>query len=200
MVRLTCSQDASLLGVSFSMPLTVDGDNGGLGQPTVTAALPGVLTTRTDANTGVVTADGGSGHGVATSDKVDVYWDGGRRRNMTATVAGAAITLDGGAGDDLPVVNTEVTFKEPQVETHAFDGDDCLGFGVNAPDYPTTVVFQQADGTEIFAVELDGSDSYVWSSESAVTNPLAGVNVGQISYSHGSTEGSSVVSAAYVRS
>jgi hypothetical protein len=200
MPSLNAAVNATLLGLSFNMDQSVTGDNGGIGTPSVGPALAGTLTTRTDNDTGVVTATVGTGHGIISTDMVDLYWDGGSRHNMTATVAGAAITLDGGAGDNLPVLNTAVTFMKPDVEEHIFTGDDCFGFGVTSPDYPATVVFQEAGGTEIFAVELDAGESYVWSSQSAVTNPLAGAAVGQISYSHGSTVGASTLGVAYVRS
>lgn len=202
MIRLVAALEASLLGVTFSMDQGVTSDNGGIGQPTVTAATAGSLTTRTDANTGVFTATTAgaiAAAGIVSTDKVDVYWEGGSRRWMTATVATDAVTIDGGAGDDLPVVTTAMTIKEPQSEEHAFDGDDCVGFGVVSPDYSATVVFRQADGTEIFAVELDAGESYVWSSLSAVTNPLAGVDVGLITWSHASVDGSSMISVCYAR-
>lgn len=199
MIRMTASQEASLMGVTFSMDQSVNSDNGGIGQPTVTAAQAGTLTTRTDNDTGVVTATVGTGHGIVTGNKVDVYWEGGSRRNMAATVAGAAITLDGGAGDNLPAVNAAVTFKKPDSESHVFEGDDCTGIGVKSPDYPATVVFRESDGTEILAVELDAGEDYVWSSNSAVTNPLAGASVDHITYSHASVDGSSTITACYGR-
>lgn len=202
MIRLVSTIEASLLGVAFSMDQSVDSDNGGIGQPTVTAAIAGTLTTRTDNDTGVVTATVAGSvatAGIVSTDKVDVYWEGGSRRWMTATVSTDAVTLDGGAGDNLPALNTAVTIKEPQQEVHTFVGATCTAIGVISPDYAATVVFRQADGTEILAVELDAGESYVWSSNSAVTNPVTGVTVGLITYSHASVDGSSVITAAYGR-
>lgn len=78
---------------------------------TLNPAYAGSLTTRTDANTGVVTTTN-TPTGIATNDIVDVYWSGGRRRQMVATVSGSAITVDGGSGDDLPALSTAVVICE----------------------------------------------------------------------------------------
>lgn len=75
-------------------------------QPFVNKALSAQLTTRTDDNTGVATAL--TGHGIENSDVVDVYWLGGCRLGMAATVATNAVTLDGGSGDALPIQDTAV--------------------------------------------------------------------------------------------
>ena len=78
--------------------------------------------TKTDANTGTATL--ASGHGILQDDKVDVFWDGGVRYNMDAiTVAGNDVTVDGGAGDDLPASDTTMVLcKITELDTD-FDGD-----------------------------------------------------------------------------
>lgn len=95
----------------------------------VTAQSAGTLTTRTDNDTGVVTL--ATGHGITTGMKCDVYWTGGKRYGMDATVATNAITLDGGAGDNLPTEATEniAVVKQLDVEVN-FDGDDAQIIGV----------------------------------------------------------------------
>jgi hypothetical protein len=183
------------MGRTFSRSLTTSADQGGVSEPSVPAAKDGTLTTRTDDNTGVVTCS--TGHGI-TNGKVDVYWDGGARRNMDATVATNAITCDGGAGDNLPVLNTAVTIQKVNTETVEIVGDDVVAFGVQSPTYPATVVFRQSDGTEIFAVELDAGESYCWSDQSAETNPLAGQTVGKITTTISSTAGAAPVYVGWV--
>lgn len=185
-------------GRYYSETITSTGDSKGGTSPNLAAAKTATLTTRTDDNTGSLT--GASDHGIATADKIDVYWDGGSRRYMTVgTVASLVIPVDLGAGDVLPAAATALTIMKVNVETHAFDGDDLRALGVNSPSYPATVVFRQADGTEIFAIELDGGGSYAWTSELGVANPLAGVDVGQITITHGGSVAASAVYVDYVR-
>ena len=94
----------------------------------VAAQTAGSLTTRTDADTGVVTLS--TGHGIATSDTVDVYWtESGVAKNrygMTATVSGDAVTVDGGSGDDLPAQDETIdaVVKQTEVNPLNLDGDN----------------------------------------------------------------------------
>ena len=78
-------------------------------QYTWTATYAGVLTTRTDASTGVLTM--AADHWFFTGDTLDVFWTGGSRLGMTATVAASAVTVGGGSGDDLPALSTALTAK-----------------------------------------------------------------------------------------
>lgn len=66
----------------------------------------GSLTTRTDADTGVITVTDDD-HAITNSNTVFVWWSGGVVRSMTvSSVATNAITVDGGTGDDLPAADT----------------------------------------------------------------------------------------------
>lgn len=87
------------------------------------AQSDGELTTRTSDTNGVVTL--ATGHGIASTNVVDVYWTGGKRYGMTATVEGNAVTVDGGAGDNLPDLNTEgIQVVRQTVVDVNFDGDE----------------------------------------------------------------------------
>lgn len=84
-----------------------------VGPVTLAAAVAGTLTTRTDANTGVVTV--AAGHGITASDFVAVGWTDSEGRltcrmycDVTAVTA-TTISIDLGAGTDLPALATEVT-------------------------------------------------------------------------------------------
>ncbi len=94
-------------GVSIAKNWTRSGEHPNPYEVTLPVAQDGDMTTRTDDNTGVVTMDA-EGHGIETGDKVDVYWDGGMRYGMDATVSGTAVTLDGGAGAVLPADESPV--------------------------------------------------------------------------------------------
>lgn len=115
----------------------------------------GELTTRTDNDTGEITADS-AGHTVATGDLVNVYWDGGERLAMTVgTVAGTTIPIDGGVGDNLPVVNSLVV---------------------------VTVI---ADASvEQLAIHLEANQSYEWvDGVSTGENPLADERITSVRFS-----------------
>jgi hypothetical protein len=92
------------------------------------AGKAGTLTTRTDNDTGVATL--GAGHGIITSDVVDVYWSGGVRYGMDATVSGNAVTVDGGAGDNLPTQDDPVVVTKQVTFSCSIDGDAVQIFGV----------------------------------------------------------------------
>ena len=90
----------------------------------------GTLTTRTDNDTGVATLS--TGHGIISTDKVDVFWTGGSRYNMTATVATNAVTVDGGSGDNLPAQDTVLVVTKPASFDATFDGDNLVLIGAGA--------------------------------------------------------------------
>jgi len=104
--------------------------------PAVSANNVGTLTGRTDDDTGVATLQ--ASHTIETSDVVDVYWSGGVRYGMDATVSGNDVTVDGGAGDALPVTTTPLTVVEQtEINPLNLDGDNAAIVGIfyrNASD------------------------------------------------------------------
>lgn len=77
---------------------------------TVPAGKSGTLSTRTDNETGTLTL--GSGHGIATGNTIDLFWDGGARYTITVgTVSGTSVPIgadNSGTGDNLPAADTPV--------------------------------------------------------------------------------------------
>ena len=93
------------------------------------AQTDGALGTRTDNDTGVVQLS--TGHGILTADVVDVYWVGGVRYGMDATVSTNDVTIDGGAGDNLPAEDFAIAAVVKQLGWEVnFDGDDAQIVGV----------------------------------------------------------------------
>lgn len=186
--QISAGAFATLGGRTFTTDQTTTGENIGGSSPVVTAAKAGSLTTRTDADTGTIT--GSTGHGVVDGDKLDVYWSGGCRRNMTVgTVSGNAIPIDGGSGDNLPALNTALTFKVPQTEGEwALAGADVRGLCVKAPTYRGQVVVRQSGGTEIAAFLVSPGHDYVWSVASGITNPVTGATIAKATFSHESPD------------
>lgn len=159
--------------------------------PEIGPAKVGQLTTRTDNDTGVLTMV--SGHGFITNDKIDVFWSGGSRRNMTATVATNAVTVDGGTGDNLPTNLTAITAMKPVDVPMVIDGDELLFLGINCPKAGYAVFLDDAVTPAIIsaaAFPLGANDGYVWGNGSGVTNPLAGEITSAVRVSHGDSTAS----------
>lgn len=189
----TVSDSVTVGAATYTAGRSGTTDNKIESSPTIAAAKTGVLTTRTDANTGTLTMT--SGHGIVTSDLVDVYWDGGRRLNMTVgTVSVDSVPIDGGSGDDLPAATTALTVCVQHVENATVVGDDVKLIIIDSP-VAASVTLAQAGGTVIAAIELDSVNSngryvYRWDTGSGVTNPVAGATVGKIRSTHGDSTSS----------
>ncbi|KKK87215.1 hypothetical protein LCGC14_2755450, partial [marine sediment metagenome] len=107
-VPMSIKKNIGMGGKQFSESSSITGDGVILHDVSIPAADAGELTTRTDADTGVITVDD-SGHAITDSDKVDVYWADGSRRGMSvSSVSGALVSIDAGSGDDLPTNGTTV--------------------------------------------------------------------------------------------
>ena len=162
--------------------------------PAVAAAKTGSLTTRTDDNTGVATLS--TGHGILTNDVVDVYWSGGIRFGMVATVSGNAVSLEGGAGDNLPAQDAAVTVvKQTPVEVN-FDGDTLEIIGIfyrNTADTGAKahLDLQDVGNASIEEVDLvhekaNGGCSKIWNIEGGDTNVFSGNRITHGAASHDS--------------
>lgn len=160
---------------------------------TIPAAKDGDLTTRTDDDTGVVTFD--SGHGFATNNVIDLFWSGGQRRAMTATVAGDAVTLDGGSGDVLPVVNTAVTGMVPTEIPFVVDGNTVEVLSLYSPR-PGFIAFEDdlsaEINTAIYTFDAAGGQIAL---EPGGTNPLANTTTSVVKFSHNDSSQSRVMKA-----
>lgn len=162
------------------------------GSEALPAAKAGSLTTRTDADTGVVTLSGG--HGITNGMVVDVYWDGGVRYGMDATVATNAVTVDAGAGDDLPVQDTAVTLSEQVVESISFAGSNVVMMAASASK-KSHIEFFTASATKA-GVALDAGGMWAWHTDSGFTNPLASATIATARMSNGDSTAASDVKLA----
>ena len=165
----------------------------------VAAQTNGTLGTRTDADTGVVTLS--TGHGISTSDVVDVYWSGGVRYGMTATVSGNDVTVDGGAGDDLPTVASTITavVVQTDIDPLEIDGDAGNFFAVvyeNASDTGAKAHIDLQDSGDLTIAEIDLShasangglsNTNVVDIENGDTNTITGNPITHGAASHDST-------------
>lgn len=184
-VAIEVANRITIDGVSFvdSQSLTCDGSQ--RKAVTKAAAKTGQLTTRTDNDTGVITAT--AGHGIIDG-RLDVYWDTGSRRGMAVTVATNALSVDLGAGDNLPTNLTNVTLSQPQEEEFLVTGDNVAACGGKA-SRRGIIVFAESDDTEVLAI-VDNFDAtngggYQWYSGNGITNPLASADVAKVYFSNG---------------
>lgn len=196
-MRLTLS--TTIGGKGISGTITREGTSEYATTNTLAAGKAGTLTTRTDDNTGVATLS--AGHGIVTSDVVDVFWAGGLRRGMTATVAVNAVTVDGGAGTVLPAATTALVVCKQTVLDVDITGNTVVAAAVSS-QRRGSVSIQQNDGTVIKDLDLglsgEDGEAWVYASNLDVTNPFAAVSIGKVVISNGSSTGTSIVRTGFV--
>jgi hypothetical protein len=186
---------ASIGGLSIQSSISRTGAGSIAQEVTVPVAKAGSLTTRTDDNTGVATLS--TGHGIVTSDVVDVYWTGGVRYGMAATVATNAVTLDGGAGDNLPAADTAVKLCKQVVLDVDFDGDKLETIAVNSSQAGHAVFEDSADAV-LLAQSLSANELWFWASDMGIAIPITGNPVDQVKLSNSSTTLAATVKLAIV--
>ena len=177
MANATINVVASLAGQTVPVSVSRQDDGTSLWTPTVAAAQAATGWTMTDASDGVAAMP--DGHGIQTGDKIDVFWTGGRRYGMAATVAGDNVTLAGGGGDNLPANGTSVMLCEETAVNAAFNPADLTAILVNVTNR-TSVVFVDASAHVLLAIELDDGGCCLWWTDSGITPPLTGNPVAQI--------------------
>jgi hypothetical protein len=151
-------------------------------QYTMPAGIDGTLTTRTSDTAGVFTV--ASGHGVTTSNKISVFWEGGACYNCTVSATGATtITINAATGDVLPSVSTAIVIGVESTHTFAFDGDFLKVLAVACPNR-SMARFMDASSIEL-AYVMQASEGRLWVSDQSVTNPLVGDSVSQIVIANG---------------
>lgn len=124
----TFTRTSSITGTEVSTSTTDSQTGAEAATVTVTlpAGKPGTLTTRTDADTGVITS---VGHGLTAADFVSVFWTDATtgaemyRVNMDVTAVTAdTLSVDLGLGDALPPVNAAVIIGQVVSRPVAWDG------------------------------------------------------------------------------
>lgn len=188
----TISEQITIAGLSFGSLITRTLEGSIAQDVDLAAGVSGTLTTRTDADTGVITM--AEGHGITDSDKVDVHWDdaGGLHKvayDFTVTAYDSTtISIDLGSGEDLPAQDYTVVACIRQTIDCDFDGDllTAEGMIVIGCDRDAHVEFQENNDTHIHPQPIDAGESWRWLSRQGVTNPLTGNPVGKIMFSNGS--------------
>jgi len=156
--------------------------------PTPAAGLAGTLTGRTDDDTGIITMSDAE-HGITDAVTVDVYWAGGCRYGLTVTLVDeTAVSIDGGAGDALPAIDTPPAVVVGVREEYDcdFDGDLVEIIVAHCLKRAHVEFLTDADAS-ILGRELTANEAWAWISDQGFTNPLTGDPVGKIQVSCGET-------------
>lgn len=202
--QVAIQENFGLGGINFPASRTITGDEVHSVIVDVAAAKPGVLTTRTDNDTGTLTME--TGHGITTGALLDIYWEGGARRRVTVgTVSGLSVPFGAsavGAGDNLPVADTVIAAMVPIERQFPLINADLQLIAVKC-DYTSQFTFMEADGTtEDYAISLepDPVDSIKVSSWDADkgANPLTGTAIAEVWLSHADITASHTMYAAFM--
>jgi len=198
MPKATISLNVTIGGVSVSKTWEREADHPNPYEVTLPVADAGRLTTRTDDNTGVVTMSD-AGHGIITGNKVDVYWTGGMRYGMDATVAGTAVTLDGGAGANLPADETDVVCCVQFSIATSIDGDVAdvfvasLEYADSAAVAMGHIDLQKSGSVTVAEFNLEPNKALFVDVASDLANPLTGDPIILCLASHGDTVNSATL-------
>jgi hypothetical protein len=143
--NVTIASGMTVAGIPYNASLALSGNDEFSNSYSVPAAQSGVLTVRTDNNTGSLTMDSVD-HGIITGARLDLYWVGGTRRGVVVgTVAGTVVPIDLGAGDNLPIATTVVIGSVPVVGSFPATVADLLVVAAQC-DFESQFTFTEAAG------------------------------------------------------
>lgn len=168
---------------------TATGNNSVDSNPSVPAAKSGTLTTRTDNTTGTLTM--APGHGFNTGNTISLFFAGGSQTNVTlGTVSGNSVPFSGGTGTALPPATTAITAMIPTSEVFNLVGNNATGalaFTVPQQGDGNACVEFLSSGPAVLLTETLSPAVPTWRWDGTTTNPLAGVTVATVRFSHGQT-------------
>lgn len=180
-------KDVNVDGEHFQENVTITSDDKAVFDPPakVPAAKAGTLTVRGGNTAGTLTL--GTGHGVITGDRLDVFWATGCRYGcVVGTVSGNNVPITGGAGDNLPALNFTIQASVPTSEGQwALDATTVVVVTAKCPKQ-CVFVFAADDDTTLLAVPLLEGGVYTWTSEDNASNPLSGT-IAKVFMSHADT-------------
>ena len=151
----------------------------------VGAAKSGTLTTRTDNAAGTMTMT--SGHGINTGDKVDIFWEGGSRYNVTVgTVSTNSVPISSGSGDNLPSTSTALKVCIPVVSDLLVTGDDVVVGAIYCANRARATFFN-ASNAVLLTKEVKEGMIFGWDENEGTVNPFATFDIAYVKVSQGGT-------------
>lgn len=187
----TISKSLNVGGLSIPESRSLSGDAVLQQDKNLAAAKTGVLTVRTNNTDGSLTMT--AGHGIATGNRLDLYWSGGCRRGIVVgTVATNVVPITGGSGDNLPSAAAAITAMVPTQITMALGADKIVLLAAYTAAARAQVVFMSSAPAELLSWTLgpgasastDLGHERDWDSQNGSVSPLAGVAVATIYISH----------------
>lgn len=180
-------------GLVIQQVLNIQADHPNTFEIPIPAGVAGTLTTRTDNDTGIVTV--ASGHGITTSDVIDLYDSAGViiRKDMTVTATGSTtISIDAGSGSNLPSVSGAVVVAKQTLVNTAIDGDaiQFIAVCLEIPGTQTTkgrAIFEESDDTDVVELTLTANQPLSWNVAGGQTNDFAGDPIAKCRASNGNT-------------
>jgi hypothetical protein len=172
-------------GVAVNATINREDEMESIFQHPMPAAIAGTLSTRTDANTGILTVP--SGHGITADDTVAVFWAGGSRFDVDVTaVTSTTISIDLGDGADLPVVTTPIVVGKESVHALPITGNQLAAFAIGC-DNRVSINFRDVSNASQLRYDIAAKEGRSWIIGTDVTNPLAGDVVTSIVVANGGT-------------
>jgi hypothetical protein len=187
MPNMVITRTASALGRTFRLDKTVSADGAVTKEPPLPAAKAGTLSTRSSDTAGTLTL--GTGHGVASDTKLDVYWSNGTRVNVTVgTVAGNAVPITSGSGDNLPAQGAAVTVMAPHEEEWVVTAANMTGLAVGCSGTPCVARFVDSEDADVATIVVNpGDQDFVWA-DGLGDNPITD-DVVKVFLTHASSTG-----------
>ena len=183
-VKSATSTRAFTIGdCSVNQGKTILHDRSATATKNVGAAKSGTLTTRTNNTDGTMTMT--SGHGINTGDKVDIFWEGGSRYNVTVgTVSTNSVPISSGSGDNLPSQSTALKVCVPLVSDLLVDGDDVVVGAIFCANRARATFFD-ASNAVLLTKEVKEGMIYGWDENEGTTNPFATLDIAYVKVSQG---------------
>lgn len=165
------SENISIGAISISSSNTIT-DSGLINESvSLTAGDAGTLSTRSGNDTGTLTL--GTGHGISTGQKINIYWTGGRRYNVTVgTVNVNAVPISGGAGDNLPTEASSITASLVTTINLDVIANDISILAAHS-EYAGDVTFFDVNDAVLHNVQLSANYAYIWNENNGYANPMA---------------------------
>jgi hypothetical protein len=173
MLTGSITEGISVGGISIQSVLRRQADSQ-IGQEiTLPAGKAGALSTRSDTNTGTLTL--AADHGITTGQKIDLYWDGGSRYNVTVgTVSGVSVPIDLGSGDDLPAQSTEV-IACVRVEVELTFDSAAAAIVAAKSTQRGRIDFNESGPSSLYTTELTAGEAWQWAADTSIVDQIGGV-------------------------
>lgn len=188
MLSANIVENINIGAINISSNTTLE-DSGLINESVILAAGDeGTLSTRTNDTEGTLTLS--TGHGISTGQKINLYWAGGRRYNVTVgTVSVNSVPISLGAGDNLPTQTTAVTASLATTVNLDVIGDDVSIIAVHSEQAGDVTFFNSSD--EVIAnISLSANYAFIWNENNGYDNPLATETVAYIQAATSSTTAS----------